>query len=208
MPFAALRERMAAAITAFTDAVAARVAPALPWIYLALRRALIPTLVWLVVAALFFVVPQSREVLHGLSEPVLQSFAEFDRTDRSSINLWALISYVATAVVLGFAIWYSARLLSTVDADRAAVVHVAGYLRARCEQHELRVAFGQSIRDGVRCGAVIHVEKHRRPVGAGVHQLPIPVAHGQSAPDILRRPQVGSGSQDHGFGIESQHVIR
>ena len=120
MPFAELRQRMAAAITAFTDAVAGRVAPGLPWIYLALRRALIPTLVWLVVAALFFVLPQSREVLHGLSEPVLQSFAEFDRTDRSSINLWALISYVVTAVVLGFAIWYSARLLSTVDADRGA----------------------------------------------------------------------------------------
>ncbi len=120
MPFADLRQRLAEAITAFTDAVASWVAPALPWIFLALRRALIPTLVWLVVATLFFVVPQSREVLHGLSEPVLQSFAEFDRTDRSSINLWALISYVMTAVVLGFAIWYSARLLSTVDADRGA----------------------------------------------------------------------------------------
>ena len=107
MPFAELRQRLADAITTFTDAMASWVAPALPWIFLALRRALIPTLVWLVVAALFFVVPQSREVLHGLSEPVLQSFAEFDRTDRSSINLWALISYVATAVVLGFAIWSS-----------------------------------------------------------------------------------------------------
>jgi hypothetical protein len=120
MPFADLRQRMAAAITALADALARWAAPALPWIFLALRRALIPTLVWLVVAALFFVVPQSREVLHGLSEPVLRSFAEFDRTDRSSINLWALLSYVATAVVLGFAIWYSARLLSTVDADRGA----------------------------------------------------------------------------------------
>ncbi|HEX6720242.1 MAG TPA: hypothetical protein VF107_01670, partial [Burkholderiaceae bacterium] len=120
MPFADLRQRLAAAITAFTDAVASWVAPTLPWIFLALRRALIPTLVWLAVATLFFVLPQSREVLHGLSEPVLQSFAEFDRTDRSSINLWALISYVVTAVVLGFAIWYSARLLSTVDADRGA----------------------------------------------------------------------------------------
>lgn len=120
MSFAETRQRWAVAITAWADAIAMRVARALPWSFLALRRALIPTLVWLVVAALFFVVPQSREVLHGLSEPVLRSFTQFDPTDQTSINLWALISYVATAVALGLAIWYAARLLCTVDADRGA----------------------------------------------------------------------------------------
>jgi predicted acylesterase/phospholipase RssA len=115
-----LLERVANAIAAFADAVAARVAPALPWLFMALRRALIPTLVWLIVAAFFFVVPQSREVLHGLSEPMLKSFTEFDGNDRTSINVWALLSYVAAAVALGLGVWYSARLLSTVDADLGA----------------------------------------------------------------------------------------
>jgi len=114
------QQRIKAAIAAITDAVATRLASTMPWLYLALGRALIPTIVWLIVAALFFVVPQSREVLHGLSEPMLRSFAEFDGSDHSSINVWSLLSYVATAVVLGMALWYSARLLATVDARRGA----------------------------------------------------------------------------------------
>jgi hypothetical protein len=50
----------------------------------------------------------------------LKSFTEFNSNDRTSVNVWALASYVVTAVVLALAIWYSARLLSTVDAHRGA----------------------------------------------------------------------------------------
>ena len=120
MDVSSLRQRIEAAITTFADAVAAHLASKMPWLYLALGRALIPTVIWLIVAALFFVVPQSREVLHGLSEPMLKSFAEFDGNDHNSINAWSLASYVATAVVLALAIGYSARLLSIVDAHRGA----------------------------------------------------------------------------------------
>ena len=120
MDVSSLQQRIEATITTLTDAVAARLASKMPWLYLALGRALIPTVIWLIVAALFFVVPQSREVLHGLSEPMLKSFAEFDGNDHNSINGWSLASYVATAVVLALAIGYSARLLSIVDGHQGA----------------------------------------------------------------------------------------
>ena len=109
-------QRLAAAIGAFAEAVARCIAPATPWLFLALRRAWIPTAFGLVAAMLFFVVPQSREVLHGLSEPVLRSFTDFDPKDADSVNVWALLSYLATAVLLALALWYAARLLSTVEA--------------------------------------------------------------------------------------------
>jgi uncharacterized membrane protein len=98
------------------DRISARVAkwlaPLMPWFYVALARALIPTLVGLLVGILFLLVPQSREVLHGLSEPMLKSFAEFDSDDRSAINAMSLAFYVGTAVLLGLSIWYGARLLA------------------------------------------------------------------------------------------------
>ena len=109
-------QRLAAAIGAFAEAAARFIAPATPWFFLALRRAWIPTAFGLVAAVLFFVVPQSREVLHGLSEPVLRSFTDFDPKDADSVNAWALLSYLATAVLLALALWYAARLLSTVEA--------------------------------------------------------------------------------------------
>ena len=43
----------------------AKIAAAMPWLYLILRRAPIATLTAALVAVLFFIVPQSREVLPG-----------------------------------------------------------------------------------------------------------------------------------------------
>ena len=106
------QKRLEAWIDKVSGGVAKWLAPAMPWFYVALARALIPTLVGLGVAVLFLLVPQSREVLHGLSEPMLKSFTEFDSNDHSAINATSLAFYVATAVVLGLGIWYSARLLA------------------------------------------------------------------------------------------------
>jgi len=94
-------------------------APAMPWIFLSLRRALIPTICWVILAAVFFVVPQSREVLHGLSEAPVSSIYDYTQDAAADVNFWALLSYVLTATLLSFAIWYCARLLCTVDAVNA-----------------------------------------------------------------------------------------
>lgn len=115
-----LRARLAAWVSACTAWLAWCVAPLMPWFFVALRRALIPTLVGMSAAVLFFVVPQSREVLHGMGEPVLRSLADFSVDGhRGSINVWAWLSYVAAAVMLGASVWYSARLLVTVGGERA-----------------------------------------------------------------------------------------
>lgn len=101
------------------DAIARFIAPAMPWLFLALRRALVPTLVAVIVAVMFFVVPQSREVLHGLGEPPLRSLQEFDDLSARRINFWAYLFYVLTAIGLGLSTWYAARLLCTVEAQIA-----------------------------------------------------------------------------------------
>lgn len=114
-----LRQRMATAIAWIADRIGRGVDPILPWLYLALRRALIPMFGWALIAILLFVVPQSREVLHGLSEPPLKSIFDLDDRALQRVNVSALTSYIVTAIVFAFALWYSARLLTTVDADDA-----------------------------------------------------------------------------------------
>jgi hypothetical protein len=91
----------------------------MPWIFLSLRRALIPTICWVILAVAFFVVPQSREVLHGLSEAPVSSIYDYTQDAAAHVNFWALLSYLLTATLLSFAIWYCARLLCTVDAVNA-----------------------------------------------------------------------------------------
>jgi hypothetical protein len=91
--------------------------PLLPWLFLALRRALLATLIAVIVAVMLFVVPQSREVLHGLTELPLRSMQASEIG--SLINHWGYFFYVCTSVMLGLATWYSARLLCTVEAEVA-----------------------------------------------------------------------------------------
>ena len=114
-----LRQKLSNAVERVAEAVARFLAPAMPWLFLALQRALVTTLVAVVVALVFFVMPQSREVLHGLGEPPLRSLQEFDDAASRHINLWAYLFYLLTAIGLGLATWYSARLLSTVEAPIA-----------------------------------------------------------------------------------------
>jgi predicted acylesterase/phospholipase RssA len=114
-----LRQRLATAIGWLTDRIGCRVDPISPWLYLALRRALIPMFGWALIAIFLFVVPQSREVLHGLSEPPLKSILDWNDHTLQQVNVWALTSYIVTAIIFAFAVWYSARLLTTVDADHA-----------------------------------------------------------------------------------------
>ena len=97
----------------------ARIDAAMPWLYLVLRRAPIATVTAMVVALLFFVVPQSREVLSGLGEPPLHSLKELDAANGQQINFIGFYSYLLAAIVLALATWYSARLLVTVESERA-----------------------------------------------------------------------------------------
>lgn len=109
----------AALVSAVTDRLARWVAPVTPWLFVALQRAWVPTLVAAVAALMFFAVPQSREVLRGLSEPALGSLDDFDyEKQRGAINSLAWVAYVGSAAVLGAMVWYAARLLATVGAQR------------------------------------------------------------------------------------------
>ena len=103
----------------------AKIAAAMPWLYLILRRAPIATLTAALVAVLFFIVPQSREVLSGLGEPPLQSFKELDASNGQLINFIGFYSYLASAILLALATWYSARLLVTVESERATLPALA-----------------------------------------------------------------------------------
>ncbi|MCI4431957.1 MAG: patatin-like phospholipase family protein [Burkholderiales bacterium] len=114
-----LLQRLSVAVELAFGAISRWVDPAMPWLFLALRRALIATLVAVVVALLFFVVPQSREVLRGLGEPPLKSLQDFDQIAIQLINYWGYGLYSAGAVALGLATWYAARLLATVEAQLA-----------------------------------------------------------------------------------------
>lgn len=114
-----IRQYLAAAISAFSQACTKFLAPALPWIFLGLRRALIPSACWVILAIFFFVVPQSREVLHGLSEPPLKSIYDFNERTFQLVNIWSLSSYVVMSTILALGLWYSARLLVTVEAGEA-----------------------------------------------------------------------------------------
>lgn len=130
-----LRDRLAIGIGRIADLASRGLAPAMPWIFLCFRHALIPTLCWVALALLFFVVPQSREVLHGLSEPPLQSIFDFQGELARLVNVWALVSYVATSVLLALGLWYSARLLSTVESAHATPRALIG------GRGEVRLAF-------------------------------------------------------------------
>ncbi|BAO91508.1 patatin-like phospholipase family protein [Caballeronia cordobensis] len=96
------------------DWLVRKVSPAMPWLFLALRRALIPTVCLVILAALFYLVPQSREVLLGLTEP--PQTGPLNKTPLSVVNWTALLSYYVASSVLALAVWYSARLLCTVEA--------------------------------------------------------------------------------------------
>jgi hypothetical protein len=97
----------------------------MPWLYLVLRRAPVATLTAALVAVLFFVVPQSREVLSGLGEPPLRSFKDLDASNGQLINFVGFYSYLASAILLALATWYSARLLVTVESERAMLPALA-----------------------------------------------------------------------------------
>lgn len=103
----------------------AKIATAMPWLYLVLRRAPIATLTATLVAVLFFVVPQSRDVLSGLGEPPLRSFKELDASNGQLINFIGFYSYLISAILLALATWYSARLLVTVESKRATLPALA-----------------------------------------------------------------------------------
>ena len=59
--------------------VSRSVAWILPWLFLSLRRALIPTVCLIVLAALFYLVPQSRDILGGFAESPMRPEAMLNR---------------------------------------------------------------------------------------------------------------------------------
>ncbi|EKS70258.1 MULTISPECIES: hypothetical protein [unclassified Caballeronia] len=87
----------------------------MPWLFLGLKRSMIPSTSCVVLAVFFYAVPQSREVLHGLIEADFNTHQEVHRSLLSIVNATALLSYFLTSILLALSIWYSARLLCTVQ---------------------------------------------------------------------------------------------
>lgn len=87
---------------------------AMPWLFLSLRRALIPTGCLAILGILFYVVPQSREVLGGLAE--LPGDGVLTGSSAVLVQLSRLLCYIGTSIGLALAVWYAARLLCTVEA--------------------------------------------------------------------------------------------
>ena len=93
--------------------VSRSVAWIMPWLFLSLRRALIPTVCLIILAALFYLVPQSRDILGGFAESVSNA-AGGDA--KPQWEHWPLTSYLVGSVLVALAVWYCSRLLCTVEA--------------------------------------------------------------------------------------------
>jgi hypothetical protein len=85
----------------------------MPWIFLSLRRALIPTVCLIILAALFYLVPQSRDILGGFAESVSNTSGS---DSKPQWEISALASYLSGSVLVALAVWYCSRLLCTVEA--------------------------------------------------------------------------------------------
>lgn len=92
----------------------------MPWVFLPLRIALIPTGCLVVLAILFYVIPQSREVLAGL--PELPADNALSGAGAMLVQLCRLFCYVGASIGLALAVWYAARLLCTVEVKDAMPV--------------------------------------------------------------------------------------
>ncbi|QIE26489.1 hypothetical protein SBC1_42340 (plasmid) [Caballeronia sp. SBC1] len=85
----------------------------MPWLFLSLRRALIPTVCLIILAALFYLVPQSRDILGGFAESVSNTAGS---DSKPQWEIGALMSYLFGSVLVALAVWYCSRLLCTVEA--------------------------------------------------------------------------------------------
>ena len=96
-----------------------------------------------------------------------------------------------------------------VDADRAAIIDIARELLARREQDQPAILLCQCVRHRIGRGGVVHVEQHRGCILANAVRLCPPVAGADAIADkIIRPPLVRAGGDDHGVGLDGQHVIR
>lgn len=91
---------------------------AAPWLYVIFSEALVPLVASLVAALLLFDIPQSQEVLLGLLEPSLKAYSELNFKTSQQISIWPLCWLLAMTVVFSLLVWYTARLLVTIEADR------------------------------------------------------------------------------------------
>ena len=76
---------------------------------------------------------------------------------------------------------------SPVHANRAAIVHVSGDLRAWGKEKNPGVSLRQSVRDAVGCGAMIHVEEDGSSLQTLFGRLRVPITRR----DALARKIVG-----------------
>lgn len=88
-----------------------RLTPAMPWIFIAFRRAVIPTVIAFIGPMLFLGVAQGRDIVYGLTEPRLSSW----RSDPWPFHVPGVSAYFVTACGYALSVWYSARLLCTVE---------------------------------------------------------------------------------------------
>ena len=96
-----------------------------------------------------------------------------------------------------------------MDANRAAIIDIAGELLARREQDQPTILLCQCVRHRIGRGGVVHVEQHRGCILANTVRLCPPVAGADTvAGKIIGPPLVRAGGDNHGVGLDGQHVIR
>lgn len=98
------------------------------WAHVGIGRAWLPVLLAGVEFVILAKVPQSREVLFSLFE----SFKDANSASIfASSSGFALLTFVAMAAVLSSVLWYSARLLCTVDREHVVRPHLSSAVARR-----------------------------------------------------------------------------
>lgn len=85
------------------------------WLYIAFARCALTALVVIALSALLFLVPQANEALFGLLAPIATSGA----VSPLAVGGVGRAAFVSIAMLLGMTVWYSARMLCTVDASNS-----------------------------------------------------------------------------------------
>ena len=88
---------------------------AVVWLYIVFTRCGLTALVVIALSALLFLVPQANEALFGLLAPITTS----GPLSPFAVGGLGRAAFVSIAMLLGMAVWYSARMLCTVDAPKS-----------------------------------------------------------------------------------------
>lgn len=95
--------------------VFARVAP---WLFVLFSESFPPLAVSVLAGYLLFFIPQSQEVLLGILSSIVDSQSSTQSNTHLNIAFWPLVWLLLTTIALALTVWYSSRLLVTIDSKQ------------------------------------------------------------------------------------------